>query len=83
MAFHPRGVVVEIVGDKESSCGRCEEHTVCGAAQQLDDVDCLRVIQVIISNREETAIAAYWVTDVIDHCIVGFLPRKYIKDSNI
>jgi len=59
MAFQPSGVVVEIIGIEESSRERsCEEHTVCGAALQLDTVVRLRVVQVISSNGEETAIAA-------------------------
>jgi hypothetical protein len=60
MAFHPSGAGVEIVGIEESSPGRlCEEHTVCDAALQLDAVVCLHIVQVITSNGEETAIAAY------------------------
>ena len=31
------------------------------------------------SGVEETAIAAFWVTDGVDRCLVGFLPRHYIK----
>ena len=29
-------------------------------------------------NKEETAIAAYWATDGIDRCRVGFLPRHCV-----
>lgn len=29
-------------------------------------------------GKEETAIGAYWVTDGIDRCLVGFLPRHCI-----
>lgn len=32
-------------------------------------------------GTEETAIAAYWVTDGVDRCRVGFMPRHYIKHS--
>jgi hypothetical protein len=28
---------------------------------------------------EETALGAYWVTDGIDRCLVGFLPRHCVK----
>jgi hypothetical protein len=84
MAFHLSGAVVEIVGIVESSRGRlCEEHTVCGAALQLDAVVCLCVVQVITRNREETVIVVHWVRDGIDCCRVGFLPQKYVKDSRI
>ena len=30
-------------------------------------------------GAEETAVAAYWVTDGIDRCRVGFLPRHLIR----
>jgi hypothetical protein len=29
---------------------------------------------------EETAIGVFWVTDGIDRCMFGFLPRHYIPD---
>ena len=28
---------------------------------------------------EETAVAAYWVTDGVDRCLVGFLPRHCVQ----
>jgi hypothetical protein len=31
------------------------------------------------ANVEETAVAAYWVTDGVDRCRVGFLPRHCIR----
>ena len=31
------------------------------------------------AGAEETAIAAYWVTDGIDRCRVGFLPRHLVR----
>ena len=33
-------------------------------------------------GKEETAIAAYWVTDGIDRCRVGFLPRNCVKHKS-
>ena len=33
--------------------------------------------------REETAITVNWVTDGIDRCRVGFLPRAYMLDDAI
>ena len=35
------------------------------------------------SNNEETAVAAYWVTDAVDRCWVGFLPRHYILQATL
>ena len=32
----------------------------------------------IDKNNKETAVAAYWVTDGIDRCRVGFLPRHCV-----
>jgi hypothetical protein len=32
-------------------------------------------------NNEETAIAAYWITDGVDRCQVGFLPRHCIHQA--
>ena len=34
-------------------------------------------------REEEAAIAAYWVTDGIDSCRVGFLARHYIKHQEL
>ena len=30
------------------------------------------------TQKEETAIGVYWVTDGIDRCLVGFLPRHCV-----
>jgi hypothetical protein len=32
-------------------------------------------------NTDETAIAAYWVTDGVNRCRVGFLPRHYVRQA--
>ena len=34
-------------------------------------------------GAEETAVAAYWVTDGIDRCRVGFLPRHMIRRAHV
>ena len=34
---------------------------------------------MIIQGKEESAIAAYWVTDGIDSCRVGFLPKHCVR----
>jgi hypothetical protein len=33
------------------------------------------------TNTEETAIAAHWVTDGVDRCRVGFLPRHCVRKA--
>jgi hypothetical protein len=45
----------------------------------------VRLCKVQIVNddgREETAVAAYWVTDGVDHRRVGFLPWRFIKQAD-
>jgi hypothetical protein len=60
-----------------------KEHTIYGAAQQLDAVVCPQVVQLITSNGVESTIAAYWVTDSIICRIVAFLLGKYVKEIHI
>ena len=80
MAYHPSGITVDIVGTEASDRGRnCEEHSCCGNILELDVVVRLRAVQIVVDGVEEEAIAAYWVSDGIDRCRVGFLPRHLIK----
>jgi hypothetical protein len=83
MATHPEGVVIDIVGVEESNRGRsCECHEVCGNNLGLDSVVCLRQVQIVKENgREEKAVAAYLVTEGVDSCRVGFLPRQCLKHA--
>ena len=70
------GISVDIVGLKASSNGRsCENHACCGSALKVDSLVRFRVIQIKVSGKEETAIAVYWVSEGLDRCRVGFLPR--------
>jgi hypothetical protein len=39
------------------------------------------VLLSVDQNIEETAVAAYWVTDGIDRCRVGFLPRHCVRQA--
>ena len=80
MACHPKGITIEIVGIAEGGRGRsCEEHDVCGAVLGLDSVVRLRSIQIVNdAGKEEPAVGVYWVTDGVDRCLVGFLPRHCI-----
>ena len=82
MAYHPSPVVLHIVGTEADDQGRsCEEHRCCGEVMQEDIVVRLRKVQVIVDGREETAIAAIWVTDGMDRCRVGFLQRHMVKHA--
>ena len=71
---HPSGVIVDVVGIKEPSWGRsCEEHATFGDMLEVDTVVRFRAIQLLNDKKkEETVIAAYWVTDGVDRCRVGF-----------
>ena len=79
MAHHPTGETVEILGLNQGTNGRsCPDHDNCGSVVKPDVVCRLRKVQVIIQGKEESAIAAYWVTDGIDSCRVGFLPKHCV-----
>jgi hypothetical protein len=76
---HPGGIIVEIVGTTMSCQGRhCEEHEVCGVVLKEDVVVRLRKMQLMVEGKEETVIAVIWVTDGVDRCRVGFLPRHFV-----
>jgi hypothetical protein len=80
--FHPSGITVEIVGIARGDRGRsCEEHDVCGAVLQEDSVVRIRQVQIPgeETGTEESALACYWISDGIDRCRVGFLPRHLVK----
>ena len=80
MAFHPTGITVEIVGTEANTQGRsCEEHDICGSALAEDTVVRFRKVQIVVNGKEESAIAAYHVSDGIDRCRVGFLKRNFLK----
>jgi hypothetical protein len=79
MASYPDPIVISIVGLEANDRGRsCEEHKVCGVVMQEDVVVRLRKVQVLVDGKEETAIAAYWITDGMERCRVGFLLRLLV-----
>ena len=81
MSYHPRGDTVEIAGVNSPTNGRsCEEHRICGEVVIEDVVLCLRKVQVQMNQQEQSAIAAFWVSDGIDRCRVGYLPKAYVKN---
>ena len=83
MVFHPPGIVVEIVGTEAGDQGRsCEEHPAnCGEVLEPDVVVRLLKVQLMVEGREETAIAAVWVSNGMDCCRVGFLPCHMVKHA--
>ena len=52
---------------------------ICGSVLQDDVVVRLRKVQVLIEEKEETAIAAFWVSDRVDRCRAGYLPIFHVK----
>ena len=80
MVQHPWGHMIKIFGI-ESLTNRCscEEHAICGSVIQDDVVVRLRKVQVLIEGKEETAIVAFWVSDGVDRCRVGHLPKFHVK----
>ncbi len=67
------------MGDRGFSC---EEHpSNCGEVLANDVVVHLRKVQIVVDGREETAIAAYWISEGIDCCRVGFLPCHMVKHA--
>jgi hypothetical protein len=80
--IHPSGIFVKIVGTEMSCQGRsCKEHEICGEVLKEDIVVRLRKIQLMVEGKEETAIATIWVTDGIDCCLVGFVPRHMVQHA--
>ena len=64
MSIHPLGQIVEIFGIDSPTNGRsCEEHRICGRVLQEDVVVRFSKVQVLIKEKEESAIAAFWVSD--------------------
>ena len=81
MSYHPRGDTVKIVGVNSPTNGRsCEEHRICGEVVIEDVVLHLRKVQVQMNQQEQSAIAAFWVSDGIGRCHVGYLPKAYVKN---
>ena len=80
---HPTGVLVDVVGIESSNRGRkCEEHDPCGVVVQKDTLLRFRAVQIDEDGMETTALAAYWVTDGVDRCRVGFLRRHLIPHKD-
>ena len=79
MSHHPWGRTVEILGIQLPRNGRsCEEHPICGCVLQEDSVVRFRKVQVLIDGKEESAITAFWVSDGVNRCRVGYLPKYHV-----
>ncbi len=75
--------LVEIVGWQMSCRGHlCEEHEMCGDEVLKEDVVVrLRTVQLMVDGKEEKAIEVVWVTEGMDRCRVGFLPRHMVRHA--
>ena len=81
MSYHPCGDTVKILGVNSPTNGQsCEEHHICGEDVIEDVVLHLRKAQVQMNQQEQSAIAAFWVSDGIDLCCIGYLPKAYVKN---
>ncbi len=60
------------IGDRGRSC---KEHNTCGHILYPDALVRFIKEEVMVEGWIEVVIAVYWVTDSIEHCRVGFLPR--------
>ncbi len=79
---HPCGILVKIVGTTVSCQGRsCKEQEICGEVLKEDVVVRLCKMQLMVEGKEETVITAIWVTDGVDRCHIGFLPRHMVKHA--
>ena len=79
MSHHPWGRTVEIFGIQSPQNGHsCKEHPICGRVLQEDLVVRFRKVQVLIEGKKESAIAAFWVSDGVDRCRVGYLPKYHV-----
>ena len=79
MSHHPWGQTVKIFGIQSLGNRRShKEHPICDRVLQEDLVVRFRKVQVLIEGKEESAIAAFWVSDGVDRCRVGYLPKFHV-----
>ncbi len=92
--MHPSGVVIDVVGMNRGDRGRsCEEHPdACGMAVLTDDIVVrIQKEQILIKDcllgkgkmKEETMLTIIWVSDSIDRCSVGFLPKACVPHAKL
>ncbi len=89
---HPSGIILDVVGTAGTDCGRsCKEHACCGDILENDILVKLLREQILVLDaiarggkmKEETAITVNWVSDGIDCCHIGFLPRAFVMQGSI
>jgi hypothetical protein len=89
---HPSGIILDVVGTAGTDHGHsCEEHACCGDVLENDVLVKLRRKQILVPDniagqgkmKEETAITVNWVSNGIDCCCVGFLPRTFAVQGSV
>ena len=77
------GQVIDIVGIAVGDRGRsCEEHVAfCGVVLAPDVLVRLIKEEILVEGKIETVVSAYWVTDSVERCRVGFLPRFLVAKN--
>jgi hypothetical protein len=89
---HPSGIILDVVGTACTNRGcSCEEHSCCGDVLENDALIKLRHEQNLVLDaiagggkmKEETAITINWVSNRIDCCRVGFLPRAFVMQGSL
>ncbi len=77
------GQVIDIVGIAVGDRGRsCEEHVAyCGVVLGPDVLVRLVKEEIYVEGKIETVVSAYWVTDSLERCRVGFLPRFLVAKN--
>ncbi len=88
---HPSSIIFDVVGTAGTDRGRsCEENVCCGNILESDVLVKLQRKQILVPDaitggkmKEETAITVNWVSNGIDRCHVGFLPRAFVMQGGI
>ncbi len=89
---HPSGIILDVVGTAGTDRGRsCKEHACCSDVLDNDVLVKLQHEQILVPDaiagggkmKEETAITINGVSNGIDCCRVGFLPRAFVVQGSV
>jgi hypothetical protein len=91
---HPSGIILDVVGTAGTNRGRsCEEHACCGDVLDNNILVKLRREQILVPDaiagggggelNLERANTVNWVSDGIDCCCIGFLPRAFVVQGSV
>jgi hypothetical protein len=87
---HPSGICLNIVGMARGDCGKnCKHHTIFGEVLNNDTTVHLHHVQIVYKHAmtkkmiKQSVYEAIWVSDGIDRCRVGFLPKAYLAQGKL